>query len=546
MAGGKLPPRQKMIGMMYLVLTALLAMNMSKEVLNTFVTVNDGLENTNHNFKTKNADAYKEFSESYSENPTKTGPFYNKAQEIKKIAEEVVKYIDGIKVEIIAGIEPTITKENAIGVNELGEDTIVNLKYVQVKDNYAFSTNLLVGGDPVNPKTGALSALELKGRLEEFRDKAKTLVKEDGAIYKALDETFVFEESKNASGVIENWPSYNFHGVPAVATITLLTKMQTDIRNSESDVVKYLYSQVDAASYKFTGLDAAVIPESNYIIRGDSFKAQVFLAAFDTTMKPIITLGTTYDSLTHSVGGDTVGVKLVRGKGYVSIPTNALGMKTYKGDIAFLGPTGEIEHYPYSFAYEVAAPSTTISATAMNVFYIGVPNPVDIAASGVAKDKVSASITNGSISKSGEGWVVNVKKQGNATINVSAEVDGSRKTMGSMEFRVKRIPTPIAEIGGKSSGAIPKMKLAGTAGIIAKMENFEFDVRVVVSGFKFVYTQANGLSKEVPVKGPRFNSKMKKILRGIKPGSRVTFEDIKATMPDGEQRKLGSIVLKAI
>jgi hypothetical protein len=147
---------------------------------------------------------------------------------------------------------------------------------------------------------------------------------------------------------------------------------------------------------------------------------------------------------------------------------------------------------------------------------------------------------------SGDGWVVNVKTQGKATINVSAEVDGSRKTMGSMEFRVKRIPTPIAEIGGKSSGAIPKMKLAGTAGIIAKMENFEFDVRVVVSGFKFVYTQANGLSKEVPVKGPRFNAQMKKILRGIKPGSRVTFEDIKATMPDGEQRKLGSIVLKAV
>jgi len=546
MAGGKLPPRQKMIGMMYLVLTALLAMNMSKEVLNTFVTVNDGLENTIHNFKAKNEDAYGEFSKSFSENPTKTGPYFNKAQEIKKAAQEAISYIDQIKVEIIAGVEPTITPENAMGKNEFGEDTIVNMKYVKVKDNYVFSTNLLVGGDPVNPKTGPLSALELKDNLIKFRDKAKSLVKQDGAIYNSLDETFVFEEAANAAGVVESWPSYNFHGVPAVATITLLTKIQTDIRNAESDVVKYLYSQVDAASYKFTGLDAAVIPESNYIIRGDSFKAEVFLAAFDTTMKPAITLGTTYDSTTHAVGGDTVGVKLKNGKGYISIPTNSLGSKSFKGDIAFKGPTGEIEHYPYNISYQVAAPSTTISATAMNVFYIGVPNPVDIAASGVAKDKVSASITSGSISKSGEGWVVNVKKPGKATINVSAEVDGSRKTMGSMEFRVKKIPTPIAEIGGKSSGAIPRNKLANTAGIIAQMENFEFDVRVTVASFKFVYTQANGLSKEVPVKGPRFSAQVKKILRGIKPGSRVTFEDIKAKMPDGELRKLGSIVLKAV
>ena len=194
----------------------------------------------------------------------------------------------------------------------------------------------------------------------------------------------------------------------------------------------------------------------------------------------------------------------------------------------------------------MAAPSTTISATAMNVFYIGVPNPVDIAASGVAKDKVTASISNGSISKSGEGWVVNVRTPGKATVSVTAEVDGARKTMGSMEFRVKRIPTPIAEIAGKSSGAVPRNKLASTLGVIAKMENFEFDVRVTVAEFKFVYTQANGLAKEIPVKGPRFSEAVKNVLRNIKPGSRVTFEDIKAKMPDGEMRKLGSVVLKAV
>jgi len=547
MAGGKLPPRQKMIGMMYLVLTALLAMNVSKDILNAFVTVNDGLEKTKHNFKEKNNDQYDAFLASYNENQAKVKPFYDKAVSVKKVADEVVSYIDQIKVEIIAGIEPSITKENAIGKNEFGEDTIVNLMQVKVKDNYLFSTNLLVGGDNAKPKTGPLSAMELKGKLENFRDVILSkLDDQKGALGKSIEETFTFGEQKNAAGVTENWPSYNFYGVPAAATITLLTKMQTDVRNAESDLIKYLYSSVDAASFKFNKLESAVISPSNYIIRGDTFHAEVFLAAFDSTVNPQIMLGETYDTIKNTVSGDTIPVEVKNGKGYIKIPTNTLGDFTYNGVINFKAPNGAINHYPFKTSYQVASPSTTISATKMNVFYIGVPNPVDIAASGVAKDKLSVNISSGSISKSKDGWNVNVRTPGKAIISVSAEVEGERKSMGKMEFRVKKIPTPVAEIGGKNSGSIPKNKLANTLGIVAKMENFEFDVRVNVAEFKFVYTQANGLSKEIPVKGARFNDTVKKVLRSLKPGSRVTFEEIKAKMPDGEMRKLGAVVLKAI
>ena len=351
----------------------------------------------------------------------------------------------------------------------------------------------------------------------------------------------------NAAGVVENWPSYNFYGTPAAATLTLLTQIQTDVRNAESDVIKSLYSSVDAASYKFNKLDAAVIAKSNYIIKGDTFKAEVFLAAFDSTVNPIVHLGTAYDTVKQEVSGDTLAVEIKNGKGYISIPTNVLGDRSYSGVLKYKSPVTK-EYIPYTFPinFTVAAPSTTISATAMNVFYIGVDNPVDIAASGVAKDKLSVSISNGSISKSKDGWVVRVKKPGPAVISVTAEVDGERKSMGKMEFRCKKIPTPVAEIAGKNSGAIPKNKLATTAGIIAKMENFEFDVRVVVASYKFVYTQANGLSKEIPVTGPRLTKGIQDIIRKIKPGSRVTFEEIKTKMPDGELRKLGSVVLKTI
>ena len=165
MAGGKLPPRQKMIGMMYLVLTALLAMNVSKDILNAFVTVNSGLENTKNNFKDKNEDQYTRFSNQYAENKEKFGDGWAKAQKVQKLADELVTYIDDIKVKIIAGIQPEYTEETARGKNQFGIDTILDLKYVKVKDNYLIPTQILVGSEPANPKTDEYSAMDLMSKL---------------------------------------------------------------------------------------------------------------------------------------------------------------------------------------------------------------------------------------------------------------------------------------------------------------------------------------------------------------------------------------------
>lgn len=547
MAGGKLPPRQKMIGMMYLVLTALLAMNVSKDILNAFVTVNNGLEKTKHNFAGKNQEQYSRFEASYNENKEKVGPFWNKAKAVQGQANEIVQYIDQIKVEIIAGVQPDIPKENIMGKNEFGEDTILNLMNVKVKDNYIVPTGILVGSEPANPKTGEYSALELKSKLEAFRDKLKEFVPAESAIAKALDETFQFGEKEDASGVVENWPSYNFYGVPAAATLTLLTKMQTDIRNAESDVVKYLYSDVDAASFKFNKLEAAVISPSNYVITGDTFRAQVFLAAFDSTQNPLIKIGDELDTTNYQITGDTLPIEIQDGKGYLKIPAKTVGDYKHAGVIKIKNPaTKEYNPYYFDFDYKVASPSTTISATAMNVFYIGVPNPVDISAAGIPKDQIQATVTNGSISKTKDGWEVRVKKPGKAVVNVSATLDGERKNMGNMEFRVKRIPTPVPEVSGKTSGAIKLGQLKSSLGIVAQMDNFEFDVRVLVDSYTFSYLAPNGLYRDVPVKGPRFNEEIKGILRGLRAGSKVTFENIKAKMPDGELRKLPPVVLRAI
>lgn len=546
MAGGKLPPRQKMIGMMYLVLTALLAMNVSKDILNAFVTVNDGLEKTKHNFREKNQAQYDNFAKSYQENPKKYEEEYKEAMEVQKVSDEVVNYIDDIKVEIIAGIEPTIAKEDIKGKNEFGEDTLLNLMNVKVKDNYIFSTNLLVGSEPANPKTGEYSAMELRGKLEVYRDKLKGLVPSGSAIATSLDETFVFEEKENASGVVENWPSYNFYGVPAAATLTLLTKMQTDVRNAESDVIKYLLAKVDAATYKFTNLAPAVIPQSNYVLEGDSFKAMVFLAAFDTTMSPTIFLGDDYtDTVDYQVTGDTIGVNVEKGRGYINIPARSQGDYTYKGVINFKGPSGLIEHYPYAIDYKVAKPSVTISPTAMNVFYLGLDNPVDISAAGVAKDKIRPSINNGTIKKSKDGWTVRVSKAGTARVSVSAEKDGKSENMGSMEFRVKKIPTPIAKISGKSGGAIKGIALGAASRIQADLENFDFEVTAQVVSYDFVYMNRGNLSTKT-VNGFRLSDDVKAVIKRSRPGDKLFFENIKAKLPDGSVRVLPTLSFKLI
>lgn len=555
MAGGKLPPRQKMIGMMYLVLTALLAMNVSKEILNAFVTVNEGLEKTKINFAGKNETQYSAFEQSFSENQAKVGPYWEKAQKVRTEADAVVRYIDEIKVEIIAGVEPQYTKESLMGKNEFGQDTILDLRHVQVKDNYLVPTNLLVGSEPSNPHNTPYSAMELIGKLEGFRDNLISVLDEndkDGAIAKSIQGTFVFEEQINpASHKLENWPAYNFYGVPTAATLTLLTKIQTDVRNAESDVIKYLYSSVDAASFKFNKLEAAVISPSNYVIVGDTFRAEVFLAAFDSTQNPVIKIGQSRDTTNNQIVGDTLEVDIKQGKGFLSIPAKSVGDYQYAGVIKIKNPaTKEYNPYYFDFDYKVASPSTTISATKMNVFYIGVPNPVDISAAGVAKDQIQASITNGSISKTKDGWEVNVRTPGTATINVAAsvEVDGKmeRKTMGSMEFRVKKIPTPIAKVAGKVGGAISKGQLGAQLGLLAEMENFEFDVKVLVAEYEFSYVQANGLTKEITEKSYKITPQISGIIKQLRPGSRVTFENIKVKMPDGEIRKLSPIVFKLV
>src|SRR5690606_9680363 len=235
MAGGNLSPRQKMINLMYLVLTALLALNVSKEILDSFIIVNEGLENTKSTFKDKMDATYAQFGQLAQENQAKYGAAWNDAQEVQRLASKLVSHIDTLKGKLISKTDG-IPLEQVMGMQN-GVDTVLNLQYLNSKDNNTYITEMMVGSEPAKPKEGPFTATELQSMLEAFRDQVKTAADGDEKLQASADRMFNFEPRKDASGTLNNWASMNFYHVPVVAGITTLSKIQTDIRTMESELV---------------------------------------------------------------------------------------------------------------------------------------------------------------------------------------------------------------------------------------------------------------------------------------------------------------------
>jgi gliding motility-associated protein GldM len=549
MAGGKLPPRQKMIGMMYLVLTALLAMNVSKDILDAFIIVNDGLEKTANTFEGKNAALYNEFAKSYQENQKKVGPWYDKAKKVKSAADDLFQHLTMVKANIIYQTEGLESIDNAYGPDENQNDTTLNLKNINSKDNYDVPTHILIGGEPSSPKEGEYTANELKLKLEAYRDALLEYAKDNPSLTASLKNTFNFENKKDASGVDNSWETYNFDHVPLAATLTILSKLQTDVRNAESDVVNHLFANVSAADFKFNQLSAAIIPQSSYVVQNDTFRAQVFIAAYDDTYNPEMLLGDQMDTVTNQLIGESTPIDVRNGKGYISIKADREGEFTRYGIINYKGPSGNIVPYPFQTTYTVAKPSLVVSADKMNVFYKGVENPVSISVPGVSSDKLSVSISPGSIRKSPKGgYVVNIKTGTKATISVMAEMpDGSKKPMGKQEFRVKTIPNPVPYVAQQTgSGNVRLVQLKATNKIFAKMENFDFELQPQILGYTFSMSLSGGVLVEEKINGDRITGKAKELIQSqLKKNNRVYFENILVKMPDGSTRTIGPVILKA-
>jgi gliding motility-associated protein GldM len=549
MAGGKLSPRQKMINMMYLVLTALLALNVSKEILDSFVTVNTGLENTKQTLREKMDGTYQQFSSLNQENPQKYGANYARAAQVQEKANELVNYIDTLKVMVIKETEK-IPLDSIIVKDAQGRASIVNLGKIQKKDAYNEMTNMMVGSEPAKPREGPFTAVELRTKMEEFRDLVKSIRPEDQNLQESMDLLFNFEKRRNASGTMENWESLNFYHVPLAAGITIMSKMQSDVRNAENEIVNVLLGDVESKSFKFNTLIPIVKPQSSYVTVGSTFRADIFLGAYDNQNAPEVYIagpGARVDTAAKKIIGEAIRLPMDGAMARLEQGASGAGLKTVSGIIKFKPVGGEEQIQVFETTYEVAAPNLVVSPTKMNVFYRGIENPVDVSVSGYSSKDIQPSINNGQIRPAAGGGFVVTPGQGNeAVIGVTVtNPDGTKKSMEGLKFRVKNVPDPVANFGGKGPGdaTIQRGELNAALGVSARMENFEFDLKFDVIEFTVVATIGGEVKEEV-VKGNRITETAKAMFGKVKSGQRIWIENVKAKGPDGSIRKLGTLALK--
>ena len=563
MSGGDLPPRQKMIGMMYLVLTALLALNISKSILDAFVKLNVGIEKTTVVFDQSNGILYSAFDKAAAESPA-AKKWQEKANKVKKMADGMVAHIDGLKSRLIE-LTDGLPKEVA--------DTI-NVANVNAKDNYDVPSYLMGIADPAAPTEIAgdeeWSGMNLKKKLNDYQ-KGIVGVFEDKEVAKIISEKTDYLSTPDVQGEdgMDTWEVATFYHAPLAATITMLSKIQADVRTSEAEVITKLYERIDAGGVSFNAVKGMAVMPKAYIMDGDTFRADIFTAAYDDRVDPEIYISTgeagfdTTAALAVEKTGKFDPNKIMKGtegkawgegdwykmtkedisagKGNLLVK-ESVGVHNWGGLIKLNTKKGP-KVYPFSSSFEVGKPSLAVSADKMNVFYIGVDNPVSVSA---PMPNFTASAPG--LSKSGKGYVMRPRKKGKVNIVVTGidETTGQKVNLGKVEFRVKRIPDPKSYFGGKSgSYSLKKTVLKNASTVQAKMDNFDFDIRVKVSSFVFSSTKA-GVVEEVKVNGNKLNSKCKQMIGRAKRNQKFFIEKVKVRMPDGSTRQLAPIIIKTI
>ncbi|MCX6287085.1 MAG: gliding motility protein GldM [Bacteroidetes bacterium] len=530
MAGYKETPRQKMIGMMYLVLTALLALNVSKQMLDAFIVVNETMENTNSNFNKKLDNTLSKFKVQYQMNPNKVGPYWDRAKKARQLSENLANFIDSLKYTVVSQTERIPYKDAKV----------LSLANCDKKENYDQPTNFFIG----NSQDGSAGeARVLKNRIEAYKKEMTALLdaKYQGTMKLGLKTEGQFKDSYNEA---QNWEMHNFYHTILAATVTILNQIKADVYNAEFDVVNNLFAAVSAEDWKFDAIRAKVIPKSNYVFLGEEYSAEILVAAYDTKANPNVRYMLGSDTLTPANFKNATPITGENGVVTLKLGGSSEGLKKFAGIIKIVSPLGDTMTFHFKDEFIVAKPALTISPTKMNVFYIGVDNPVSITVPG-GPERVTPTISVGNIRPEGKDYIVSGLPQNTreAVISVTAVFSGKSKNMGSYTARLKRVPDPIAKIGGKNEGVISKSIVLASPFLVPEMPTgFDFDLKYVVTSYNFV-TDITGDIYEVKVQGNRLSPEIVRMITNARKNKRLWFENITVKGPDGE-RTIASINLK--
>ncbi len=502
-------PRQKMINLMYLVLTALLALNVSAEILNAFKTVERSLTTTNTtiNNSTETILASLQEKMGQAETAEKAKAWYPKAQKAQQLTKNLNDYINGLKGQIM--------KEADFDPARKGDSTFK-------EDNQDIATRIMV-------EQG--KGKELYNMLVQYKKDMIAIDPSLGSQVESYLRQIDLNPPPTSHAANDSWESAYFRMVPTVAATTMLSKFQNDVKTAENRVVALFHEQVGKVAVRFDTYAAIIGQSSNYVMPGQEIEITAGVGAFSKAAQPQITI----NGSGASIGED--------GAARAKFAAGTVGQHSIPVNITYTDQEGKKQTITKTIEYTVGQANASIALDKMNVLYIGVDNPITIAASGGGDDKVQATISGGggSLTRVGAGkYIAKVNSiTDNCTITVS--VDG--KVAGASAFRVRTIPDPVATVGGEPSGAnVAAGAFKAQAGVGAYVKDFPFDLQYRVASFTLTADTDDGDIVEAACTGNTWSAQAQQIIRGLKAGKLVTIDNIRAIGPDGRNRRLPSLV----
>jgi gliding motility-associated protein GldM len=493
MAGGQLSARQKMINLMYLIFIAMLALNMSKEVLSAFGLMNEKLVESNQAATSRNTDFFAGLEQQAGEQPDKYIPLLDKAQKVQSYANDLNSYIADLKGQMTS--------------------TVDNPTDYEIMDKGDFLDEHFFKGDKLKPE-----GQEFLDKIETFRNGIADVLGDDyKGIVADVQKKFATEPVMNTEDNLLEWLDYHFKGFPLVASLTKMTQLQADIKTTESEVMSTMLQGKLKIEASLTNFDAIVIPDKTAFFSGENFTGTIILGKKDVTL--------TADKVVVN-GNELAAGAMQAGQTKLSFPAGAVGEREISGEFQFM-EGGEMITIPIKSTYAVVPKpnSATISADKMNVVYRGVQNPMTISFAGVSDNNISANAQG--LNKVGNGKYnmdVTTVKGREVTINVSGTLPDGDKVSDRATFRIKDLPRPTGTVRGEDGNIKMQRNALDISTIGAEFEDFDFNLPLTVTGFKFkVLGQPT-----INVNGSKLDTRAKAALSKAKRGSDVQIFDIEA------------------
>jgi len=501
----KISPRQKMINLMYVVLMAMLALNVSSDVLKGFTIVSEGIELATQNAIQTNEGIYKNFEEQMKANPTKVKQWYDKAQYVRQMSDSLYNLAEELKVAIVKKSD-----------GKKGD--VHNIR--NQEDLEAASSVMLA------PNKGR--GKELFEAVNSYRERITKMVTDKGQ-RRIIESNLNTEVPAKGRAEGKNWQEYMFESMPTSAAVTLLTKLQNDVRHAEGEVLHGLVSNIDVKDIRVNEVNAFVVPNAQTIVQGGVFSAQIFMAAVDTTNRPTIYVG---------------GREIKSDRGVYETVCNSTGDFTLTGWIETLNGRGEKIKREFEQKYTVIPPSATVSADIMNVLYAGYDNPMSVSVPGIPSSRLRVSMSGGSFTQKGDGKFIArpTNVGGEAVVTVAAETGGRVQEMGKFTFRVRKLPDPTAYIpvgdDHVMGGKISKQNLMAMTNLGAAIDDGLLNIPFSVRGFEMVFYDNMGNAVPEIAQSSEFTLRQKNMIRQLNRGKRFYITKIRAVGPDGIERTL--------